>query len=1098
MKTGCRLLVVSMLMLLGSGAQALTAAPADISQPLGKTRDIGFRTSEGTWMSLDVSPDGRWIVFDLLGHIYRMPTSGGEAVSLTQASGVALNYHPRVSPDGRTIAFISDRGGQENLWIMDAEGANPRAVALDSNARFAEPAWSPDGRSLLVTKRAKTSAGFYRTADSIWRFPVTGGSGAELVAFGASGGGAPARTGVWNGSGRAQWPSPTRDGRHVYFQTADFSGGGERRLMRLDLSGGHIVPVTESKAKAAQCCGVIAHPTHLVDVAPEVSPDGRYLAFARKIPEGKTSKDGQELNGRTALWLRDLETGEERLLMDPISNTLGELHAAWQTKTLPGYAWMPDGKSLILSQGGKIRRVYVAGGKVETIPFSAEVKRTISEQARGNFHLDDKFRAKAIRWPATSPESGVLVFEAAGRLWIHKAPDAVVMPLTREMPDTFQLTPAWSPDGRWIAFATSSDTEGGHVWKVRPDGTGLVRLTRTAGRYLYPRWMAGGRRVSFSAWPAAIDYDPADSLYWQRASVSARGGGVRVDSDIPQPADISPDERGGYWSLVNGILGYAPGASAGAQPVVRVPGIALPGLDTAPRIAVSPDGKRLALWYLNDIYLLDNPGRSQGELATLDPLSGKRLTFTGGYYPSWIDNDRLEFSEAAGHAIYSVSSGKVRRSSIQLDIPRSRTKGVIALTNARILDGTGHAPFAGSIVVRDGRIACVGDCETGEAARVLSLEGRTVVPGFVDTHAHHLAVEGRDGLVPNRRAASAAYLANGVTTVFDPSADADLHSFTVGEMIEAGAMIGPRTYSTGTALSCGAIAPVREIESFEEMQNQVDRLVNLGAPSIKDYKMCTRLQRTWLAEAARRRGVSLTSEGSDYHYMLGLLMTGHTGWEHSILVKPTYSDFARFVGMAGGHYSGQLGIAGDYPDGAALEHWLARGNYWYNEKAMRWHPWQQMAPRRVALSKPTSDYGFPMQSLTAADIKAAGGYIATGGHGEMRGFDTHFEIWTLAQAMKPIDALAAASMGGAHFLGLDKEIGSITPGKVADLVVLNRDPLTEIESTTDIRYVMKDGRLHDAATLDVLWPAAQSYGPRNWTNPAISKTDTVPDNVWDR
>ena len=125
----------------------------DVTQPRGKTRDIDFTTSEGTWMSADLSADRTWVVFDLLGHIYRMPAAGGEATVLTQNSGVALNFQPRISPDGKTIAFITDRRGQYNLWVMNADGSNPRAIFTDLNATALEPAWTPDGNFIVVKKR---------------------------------------------------------------------------------------------------------------------------------------------------------------------------------------------------------------------------------------------------------------------------------------------------------------------------------------------------------------------------------------------------------------------------------------------------------------------------------------------------------------------------------------------------------------------------------------------------------------------------------------------------------------------------------------------------------------------------------------------------------------------------------------------------------------------------------------------------------------------------------------------------------------------------------------------------------------------------------
>ena len=116
-----------------------------LAPPGGRTRAIDFTTDEGTGMSVTVSPDGTWIAFDLLGHIYRMPIAGGEAKAITQNTGPALNFHPAISPDGKQIAFTSDRNGQLNIWVMDADGGHPRLVHGDPATRYLQPAWDPSG-----------------------------------------------------------------------------------------------------------------------------------------------------------------------------------------------------------------------------------------------------------------------------------------------------------------------------------------------------------------------------------------------------------------------------------------------------------------------------------------------------------------------------------------------------------------------------------------------------------------------------------------------------------------------------------------------------------------------------------------------------------------------------------------------------------------------------------------------------------------------------------------------------------------------------------------------------------------------------------------
>ncbi len=191
--------------LAASPSFAQQPATWDVTQPRGTTREIDFTTTEGTWMSVDVSPDGQWLVFDLLGHIYRMPASGGEAVALTQASGIAINTHPRISPDGKLIAFISDRRGQNNLWVMNADGSNPRPIFTDLYVRAVTPAWSADGDYIVVQRSQLPNAGA-PGGGGIWMYHKDGGAGVELLP----------------GSKQpASWRSLSRDGKYLYFQVTN-------------------------------------------------------------------------------------------------------------------------------------------------------------------------------------------------------------------------------------------------------------------------------------------------------------------------------------------------------------------------------------------------------------------------------------------------------------------------------------------------------------------------------------------------------------------------------------------------------------------------------------------------------------------------------------------------------------------------------------------------------------------------------------------------------------------------------------------------------------------------------------------------------------
>lgn len=219
-------------------AGSASADDWDVTQPRGELRTIDFTTREGTWMSVDVSPDGRWIVFDLLEHIYRIPTGGGQAESLTQNSGLAVNFHPRYSPDGEQIAFISDRGGQQNLWIMDSDGSSPRAVFEEDYVQASQPAWTPDGKYIVVRRETVRPDGG-DDGEGLWMYHRDGGNGVELV--GDDGDGSPA------------WPTISDDGRYLYYYVVAGSGGeplgGDLQLRRYDFESGEIVQLTAGNAQ---------------------------------------------------------------------------------------------------------------------------------------------------------------------------------------------------------------------------------------------------------------------------------------------------------------------------------------------------------------------------------------------------------------------------------------------------------------------------------------------------------------------------------------------------------------------------------------------------------------------------------------------------------------------------------------------------------------------------------------------------------------------------------------------------------------------------------------------------------------------------------
>ena len=1079
------------------------AGPWDVTEVRGRSYEVDFTTDEGTWMSLDVSPDGRWIVFDLLGHVYRMPSDGGQAESLTQASGAAINVHPRFSPDGSRIVFVSDRGGQSNPWVMDADGANPRPIFLDPDTRVVEPVWMPDGRRVVLRQQggARGSGIFVYEVPDLAQDPATN-TGDRLL---------PA-------SERAQWPNVSRDGRYLYYQVSTGAADmlrGAYQIRRLDLEDGRVSEITTG-VDQAQYRGSSGSA-----IAPEVSPDGRRLAFARRIPDGTISWRGLTIGPRTALFLRDLETGAERILMDPIELDMGE--GIKTLRVLPGYAWSPDGSAVYVTQGGRVRKVDVTTGTVATVPFTARVRREVSEQARASYRLSDgPVEVRFPRWHTASPDGSRLLFQAVGRLWVMDLPDGTPRRLTPEEFEPLEYSGAWSPDGRWIAFTSWDDEERGHVWRVPapPAGQDAVadasagspaaapeRLTDDAGEYLNPVWTPAGDALVITRGSGATARGRtwANNPWYELVRLPLDGSASTVLARAATRHDGGA-QAGGRRQIVRASFGPGgrvfypeeapPDSSARGTALVSV---AADGgdrrdhavLSWADEVVPSPDGRWVAFAQGLNVYVAPLEASEAGsprELHRRTPTV-RAVTREGGLYPRWTNAGILEVGSGRRYFRHDPVTQVTDTFRVELTVPRAIGRGTLALTNARILPMDGaDAIETGHVVVRDGRIVCVGDCETGGVDRVVDASGTTIIPGIVDPHAHHHREH--SGVLPRKNFEAAVYLAYGVTTTMDPIGWSPA-VFPEAEMIEAGLTVGPRVFSTGENLSSGDRARSNEIRSYEDARHELSRLVDWGAVAIKQYGQPRREQRQWISDIAREMGVMVTGEGSDLAYNVGTALDGQTGFEHPMSYVPLYGDAARFFGRTGTVYSPTLVVGG--ASAWNEEYFWQVEDQWRDAKQQRWLPWRHLVPptRRRTL-RPETDYTFPFIALGMADVIAEGGGGAIGSHGQHHGIGSHWEMWMIASAMSPMETLEVATMHGARFLGMDDDLGSLEAGKIADLVVLDANPLDDIRNTERIRWVMKAGRLYEADTLDEIWPTPRAYGTRPWAQEDMRRDDDRP------
>ena len=1091
--------------------------------PKGAPRTIDFKTDEGTLMSVDVAPDGQWIVFDLLGEIYRMPVRGGHAECLTCGSGVALNFHPRFSADGREIAFVSDRSGQANVWVMAADGTAPRLLFPDPEHRYAMPIWTRDGRSVLATRFSSTPGqGWHRRNASIWQLPLRGVPRPLLA------------------STQAQYytSAASPDGRSAYIYASSMARRGAAiyeigfKLQTLDLGSRQLTDVATGlssqgtttphpAAPAAVSAEQLAYDSggnleKAAEVNPVPSPDGHYLAFARAQSDGVMSFRGHNYRHRTVLYVLDLKSGAERKLLDPITKDFTNTHAHYSQMFLPGFAWTPDSRALILSVDGKIERVDLDGGRVSNVPFMATVHRVISAQTRRTAGLapDDAVPVRFIQWPTASPDRRHLVFAALGRLWLMDLPDGKPRALTAEPAPDIQITPAWSPDGSQVAFATWNDHDRGQIRTFDVSRGTMSQVSSEPGEYIWPTWSPDGASLVAVRGPGAADARDAWNVPsgWQAVKL-AHGAPAQVLAPVAtpwQPLQVGDDGRVyfmaqwdhdaaqrtelpypdaveyelGSWILMSvDTSGGTPRAHLGFPAGPPDSNVAVLSRDTH-RIAYQSD-------YQIFTERLDVAPRF-APLAHIDVSPNharadrQRADQAGGVYARWHDDHTLEFAAGADYVTFDVDTGARRMLHVPLAFARDHQPGTVALLNARIIPMDGDKVIdRGNLIVRDGRISCVGKCATTGIGHTIDVSGKTLIPGLIDVH-DHIANE-PSGVVPLRRPSSLLDLAYGVTTIVDPAVPSAT-LFPLGEMTEAGRVLGPRAVGSADAVfgsvggqngtEASSFGPLLDLRSPADAEYQVARRAAWGAVIIKNYRQTSRQQQQWLIEAARAHGLSVTAEGDSVLYDLGMVMDGQTGWEHYLPAMPLYKDVSEFVGQAHTNYSPTVSVAG-FPDGAMF-YYRPRLNLQRDAKYARFASAALLKHVTPRDAKPPAldEFSFPIQAEGAADIIRAGGFVTIGEHGENPGMGSHWEIWAYAMAMKPLEALRVATYNGAHLVGLEHEVGSLEVGKLADLIVLNANPLEHIESTANIKYVMKSGRLYDADTLVEVWPSAPAAAPQ--------------------
>lgn len=1038
----------------------------NVNAPTGlATRQIPIDVDDGTWMNVDVSPDGRTIAFDLLGDIYTMPIAGGAPTRI--AEGLAYEQQPRFSPDGRRIAFTSDRGGGDNIWIMNSDGSDKRQLTKEDFRLLNQATWSPDGRFIAAKKHFTTGRSL--GTGEVWLYHVSGGGGVPLVK-------------KPNEQHQKELGEPiyAPDGKSIYFtrnvtpgpifQYAQDSNTDLFDIFRYELDTGETTTVVSGAGGS---------------VRPTPSPDGRKIAFVRRE------------RARSKLYVKDLVSGEERKVYDALDQDVQETWAV--SGVYPNMDWTPDSRSIVFWAGGKLRRVDSDGGGSAEIPFRVNDSRVAIDAMHPQVEVaPDRFQTKMPRWASVSPDGSRIVFETLGKLWVKPAAGGAARRLVKGDDAELELYPSWSRDGRTIVYVGWTDQGLGRIRTVAAAGGAARNVTTQPGHYARPRFSPDGRTIAFEQGQGGFLTSPKWSENPGIYRVAAAGGApVRITREGTEPQFGASSDR---------IFMIVPAAGKRQLVSTDLNGEAKHVHSTGEMVSdyqVSPDGQFVAFRQNYQAFVMPLMPGAQDVAADAKggPLPVTKVSAVGADFIHWSGGGRrLHWS--TGPTVYTADTAALFGNappaenapkfkppttgvSLSMDVAADRPSGTVALTGARIVTmaaADGGIIDDGVIVVQGDRIVAVGrrgEVAIPAGAKTVDATGKTIIPGLVDAHAH--GPQGEDGLVPQQNWSSIVNLAMGSTTIHDPSASA-AEIFVASEMQRAGKIIAPRIFSTGEIIYGAKAADVyAEINSFDDALAHVRRLKAQGALSVKNYNQPRREQRQMVVAAAQREGMEVVPEGGSLYNMdITLVQDGNATVEHNLPVQVFYDDVVSFWSQTKTNYTPTLVVA--YGGLAGDPYWRQHMDVWRHPLLSRHAPPTQLAAQNARRTMaPEEDFVDDDTAREAKKLADRGVQVAIGAHGQQSGLGPHWELWSFVRGgWSPIEALRAGTIAAATSLGYARDVGSLEVGKLADLVVLDADPTADIRNSDKIHRVMLGGRLYDPMTMNEVVTGTRVRVPYWW------------------
>lgn len=1029
----------------------------DVLNPPFELSSLEIDTDEVTWASLDISPNGKQMVFDTLGDIFIVDIEGGKATSLTQ--DFAWNIQPAFSPDGKKIAFSSDRGGLSNIWVMNTDGTDLKQITKEKNNIMHSPKWSPDGQYVLATKGIMSSRSI--PAGEIWMYHFSGGDGIQLKA----------RVNGKVDQKNIADPAFSPDGKYVYF-TQDITAGSRFNYNRDPLKS--IFAITRYELDSGEEERFISGTGGAI--VPTPSPDGKQIAFIRRI------------KNRTALFVKDLTDGTERVLYQDLERDMQEGFGS--EGYFAYFDWTPDSNNIVFWTGGKFHKLNVNDLKVETIPVNLSTTAQYAEAVR--FDVDvapESFDIKMIRWAQKSPDGKNIVYQALGKLYVKDLKSGKVKRLTKQN-DHDEYYPRYSNDGKEIVYTTWNDQDLGTIRIVSAGGGKGKVISKNPGHYVEPSFSLDGELVTYRKVTGGYLLSPKWSvepgLYVVNIDEKSH---TRIAQSGFAPHFAGSNQRVYYTTVVGGTP-YTETQLVSVDLNGEDKREHLYGADKINEYRLSHDGKWIAFVHQYNAYVatFKEMGKRQniGPTSTATPI--KQVSSRAGEYLTWLpDNktlswyhgphyferelkDAFEFLPDSPETLPEpVSEGINLSFNHKADMPEGY-KAIVGGTVITMRDADNQQEVIENAVVliKDNKIEAIGkvdEMEIPKSALVIDAKGKTVIPGLIDTHAH--GSQGSNEIIPQQNWNQYSNLAFGVTTIHDPSNDTT-EIFSAAELQKAGLIVAPRIYSTGTILyGAEGLGYKAIIKSFEDAKYHLQRLKDVGAISVKSYNQPRRDQRQQVLAAAKELGLMVVPEGGGkLQQNITMVVDGHTGLEHSLPIAKGYNDLTSLWSATKSGYTPTFVVS--YGGLMGEEYWYDRTEVWKNPRLMRYTPAHIIDKRAIRRpTAPDNQYNHFNVASYAKVLRDNGVGVQIGAHGQREGLAAHWELWSMQQGgFTPWEALRGGTIDGAKHLGMDKQIGSIEVGKVADLVVIDGDVLTDLQRSEFVDYTVINGRVYEAATMN--------------------------------